>query len=499
VVNKIGRELLAFCKTYSCYIVNGRFGIDSGDFTFINNNGCSVIDYFIATKGLFDVVSNFEVLSNADCCHLPLCMHILSSHQANSVSDRPNESCFYEIDNADTFIESVTEHILSGSFGKLDTMLSDPMSDIDSIVVELESAVVESSAEFKKMKRNVVRKHSKKWYDYSCKKAKSDANRCLKRFRSSRSDHNLLEYVKSKHIYKNVCRRKRLEYNKMYLNKLDSSIHNSRSFWHEIKSFTGRPRVEPNISLEQWYDHFSKLFSPDSDQPINDDIQVDDNVGTLDEIQDAILNSEIMDNEILDAIKSLNVNKSVGGNLLPKQLVYGANVLLPFLCRLFNRLFSKGEFPDKWTQTVIIPLHKKGDVNSANNYRGIALLDVVSKVYIAILTRRVTFYVEIYNKISECQSGFRAGYATVDNAYILYSIVMKYFSMKRKSLYVAFIDFQKAFDSVDHCMLYHVIRENGINGKLFKSIQSIYKTKASVRTSQGITNTFTCPIGLRQG
>lgn len=196
----------------------------------------------------------------------------------------------------------------------------------------------------------------------------------------------------------------------------------------------------------------------------------------------------------------MKLNKAVGGVIIPQHLVYGVNVLLPFIRKLFNRLFLKGEFPKQWTKTVVIPLYKKGSVNDPNNYRGIALLDVLSKVYIAIITKRLTFYLNAYCKICEAQAGFRSGYCTVDNAFILQAIVSKYLCMKRKTLYVAFIDFQKAFDSVDHNILYDILRKGGIKGNLYNAIQSIYiSVKACVKTNNGVTDCFECPIGLRQG
>ena len=96
------------------------------------------------------------------------------------------------------------------------------------------------------------------------------------------------------------------------------------------------------------------------------------------------------------------------------------------------------------------------------------MLDVFSKVYIAIITKRLSFYAEAYSRLSEAQAGFRAGYTTVDNAFILYSIVNKYLSMKGKTVYVAFIDFQKAFDSVNRGILYNVLKQNGVKGHFMK-------------------------------
>ena len=72
--------------------------------------------------------------------------------------------------------------------------------------------------------------------------------------------------------------------------------------------------------------------------------------------------------------------------------------------------------------------------------------------------------------------------------------------MKKKSVYVAFIDFEKAFDSVSRPLLYNVLIKHGIKGNLFRAIQSIYSSvKSCVRSDDGISDVFSCPIGLRQG
>ena len=82
----------------------------------------------------------------------------------------------------------------------------------------------------------------------------------------------------------------------------------------------------------------------------------------------------------------------------------------------------------------------------------------------------------------------------------MHSIVSKYFLKKGKPFYVAFIDFQKAFDSVNHPILYDVLRRNGVKGKLYNSVQSIYHSvKSCVRSNGNLSNVFDCPVGLRQG
>ena len=115
-------------------------------------------------------------------------------------------------------------------------------------------------------------------------------------------------------------------------------------------------------------------------------------------------------------------------------------------------------FPKCWSDSILVPIHKKGDVNSPNNYRGISLLHVFGKIYISVLNRRITFYVNIYDKIAEAEAGFREGYSTTDNAFILSTCIQTYFNKKGSRLYVCFVDFEKAFDNVNRNKLWSKLK-----------------------------------------
>jgi hypothetical protein len=153
---------------------------------------------------------------------------------------------------------------------------------------------------------------------------------------------------------------------------------------------------------------------------------------------------EITDDDILDALKSLNTNKASAGNLTANHLKHGAMYILSYIRKLFNRIFQSGEFPEQWTTTLLIPIHIKGPKDDPDDFRGISLIDVLSKLYIYIVNKRLTFYCNILNKITEAQSGFRAEYSTIDNAFILNALISKHLCNKGGRLYVAFVDFKKA-------------------------------------------------------
>ena len=72
--------------------------------------------------------------------------------------------------------------------------------------------------------------------------------------------------------------------------------------------------------------------------------------------------------------------------------------------------------------------------------------------------------------------------------------------VRHKKLYVAFIDFRKAFDSVTRDKLCAVLQNNGIHGKLLCALKSMYSVvKARVRVGADLTESFECPRGLKQG
>ena len=71
---------------------------------------------------------------------------------------------------------------------------------------------------------------------------------------------------------------------------------------------------------------------------------------------------------------------------------------------------------------------------------------------------------------------------------------------KRRKLYIGFVDFQKAFDSVSRPILWKVTIKMGIKGKLYNTLHKMYESvKACVRCNGTLTDFITCPGGLKQG
>ena len=139
--------------------------------------------------------------------------------------------------------------------------------------------------------------------------------------------------------------------------------------------------------------------------------------------------------------------------------------IVPFQVKFFNFLFDHGLFPEEWSLAIIQPLHKKGDLNVPDNYRGISLLNICSKLYSFVLNKRITKRIYDNEIIGEEQAGFREDRGTSDHIFTLLALIQKQLLRHRK-LYVAFIDFRKAFDTVCRTKLWNILYRNGLRGKI---------------------------------
>lgn len=120
-------------------------------------------------------------------------------------------------------------------------------------------------------------------------------------------------------------------------------------------------------------------------------------------------------------------------------------------------------------------------------------------MYISTINDRLKFQCDAYDKISESQAGFRAGYSTVDNIYILQSITHSVLSKKGK-LYDFFVDFKKGVWVYNRSNLWPVLQHKGGSPKMLGCIRSIYDClKSRVKLDISYSEMFECNIGVRQG
>ncbi len=103
-------------------------------------------------------------------------------------------------------------------------------------------------------------------------------------------------------------------------------------------------------------------------------------------------------------------------------------------------------------------------------------------------------------KTNESQAGFRQGYSTVDNIFILQSLVQRFLGIKGRKMYGLFVDFRKAFDSIQRDKLWTLLDQHDVSDKMKNLLRSIYENvKVCVRSNNEMSESFSSNIGVRQG
>ena len=113
--------------------------------------------------------------------------------------------------------------------------------------------------------------------------------------------------------------------------------------------------------------------------------------------------------------------------------------MLPTYVKLFNLILDSGIIPESWTVGTIKPIFKnKGDPKLPENYRPITLSSCFGKLFTQILNTRLQIYAENNNVINDSQAGFRKGYSTTDNLFILRSLIDILHSQKKKTVFLLY-------------------------------------------------------------
>ena len=171
--------------------------------------------------------------------------------------------------------------------------------------------------------------------------------------------------------------------------------------------------------------------------------------------------------------------------------------MIDTLTKICNKIWVTREWPTEWTQSLVITLPKKGNLQKCQNYRTISLISHPSKVMLKILLNRLKPQAE--NIIAEEQAGFRSGRSTTEQIFNLRVLCERYLQ-HQQDLYHVFIDFKKAFDRVWHAALWDTMRKYNISSNLIRVIEHLYNRDTSAVLSNGIVGDwFRTTVGVRQG
>ncbi len=145
-------------------------------------------------------------------------------------------------------------------------------------------------------------------------------------------------------------------------------------------------------------------------------------------------------------------------------------------------------------------IYKKGKPDSPESFRNIALVNSIAKIFTRTLYLRLLEWCEANEMLPEAQSGFRSGRGCVDNVFVLQSLIQIQLRLETRFVYTGFMDFTRAFDTIEHNLLWSKLRNFGLSAQLIDVLQQLYnKASMQVKMDGELSKEFFLTRGLLQG
>ena len=341
------------------------------------------------------------------------------------------------------------------------------------------------------------------WWNDEVARAVEQKRKLFRVWQKTKTEQAGAAYQKSKRLAKKTVFRAQEAERKKLVEKIDEEegrgnlfrvakqmIERNRDIVGDgcIKDCDGNVVVEQDRIKEVWRKYFEQLLNEEFDWDRNS-LETELVVGEPGE--------EITTSEVRTAIAKMKMGKATGPSGIGAEMLKAAGEAgVMWVTDLCNAIMKDGKVPNDWRKSWMVTVYKgKGDALECGSYRGIKLLDQVMKVFERVLEVRLRKRV----KIDEMQFGFSPGKGTTDAIFIIRQVQEKFLA-KRKDLWMAFVDLEKAFDRVPREVLWWSLRRLGADEWMVKVIKALYEgATTAVKFQSGESKEFEVQVGVHQG
>jgi hypothetical protein len=297
-----------------------------------------------------------------------------------------------------------------------------------------------------------------------------------------------------------------------YKQKLELSDANSKNCWDTINELMGKKRRESadevvtrymckKASVDTVTNKFADTFSREIEQ-----IQHHCHIVTLSPPQQHIpqeqclLIKKITPRQVKDILTTMDAKKQPGIDDIKVSSIRNAiEKMAQPITHLINSSLQTRKVPNKMKIAIVKPIYKKGDHCSYSNYRPISILPVLEKCMERYIAIHLSKYLAEYNIINKSQFGFQKGKGTTDLLILFANHVNSNLNHNNHAL-ALFLDFSKAFDTLQHYKLIEALQQIGIGGNLLGWFMSYLEDrKFIVKIKDTVSMQQHCYTGSPQG
>lgn len=494
------------CETNCDILVAGDFNIDwKNDFytskleSILNDNGLKHImnEYTRITansKTLIDyIITNKEGIT-------------AKNNINNKIADHESIDILVECETKQQYDHAKEISIFKYDKNKFKNELSailrcDEIDELNEYVQNFDDCVEKVIKKFT-FKKKISEKGCNKWFNNELRTLKRE--KILKYQRAILENTN--EAWNSYKIIRNKYKVKIEKEKSNYINNKINNANNQKEMWNKIKELVLRkPKtVIKTVKYNQieYKDSFqiAKNFNTYFVNSVNEircsieNIQYENKIPLIDtKFKFRAINLQEL-KIIFKNIKKKPDYTKLSSNIILDSWDTTGNIIL----NIINKSLETGVFPNNWKESMVFPIQKVKNTLKCEEYRPINTLKICEKVIEKIVKNQLEEYMEQHRLLSRFQSGFRKKYSC--ETAINYVINRWKFKKIKNKILAIFLDFKRAFETIDRDILLQKLSRYGIWDTELKWFQSyLTNRKQFTNINNEISNAIENDFGVPQG